>query len=239
MTESFKREPLPPEMYEGGFNHSADVIKLCIGYFGIESPAILYYPGSSTDVSFIGIDGVQTIHADLELSEIVMRGFESLGAEAHRVDVHDWQPGRQIDIVTFINPSGIDVASVLDNVQLSDRGLVIWASWGGFPPMSMTDYPAIEHVGVISVDEAGTVELDTQGLEDYFSPKDFASLTDAEQQEFSKRLANYLDQRNLKTDSSTEEAYEYLRLPDNWQLLLEMNYRFSYKKTGTFFVFQK
>ena len=234
---------VPELMYEGGFQNSSEVIKLAFEHFGITPPATVYYPGSSRDISLIGIRGVDTIHADATLDEQQIGSFALLGAEAHAVDVHEWRPNQPLDAVVFINPAGIDESRVLAASDLVDGGLVLWASWSG-RPLLLKDAASLELVGVVNCDEDGALSIDQEDLDAYFQPKNFQDLSKVERQDFIGKLEHYLKANclTLAINFSYEELYEQLlqtKHPRNLAHLEHMGYAFPYSKTGTFFIFQK
>lgn len=161
-------------MYEGGFANSSGAVKLALEHLGIAPPAVLYYPGSATDVSLIGVEGLHVIHADSALNKEMLNGFEKLGAEAHAVDVHEWQPEQQVDTVAFINPTGIDETRVLERTDLREGGAVLWAAWSGRPE-ALRNLNGLGLVGVLNATEAGDYALDTGDLEAYFVGQKVAS----------------------------------------------------------------
>lgn len=124
-------KPLPESMYRGGYLDSDKVVKQVLELFHHTENVTLYYPGSSSDISLTGIDGVRTIHADHTLTEEEIEAFASLESDAYSVDVHKWSPPREVDVVTFINASGIDPLKVLELTQVRAGGLVVWAAWWG------------------------------------------------------------------------------------------------------------
>lgn len=231
-------KPLPPGMYEGGFEYTKEAVQLAIAHFGSQPSLTLYYPGSSSDVSLAGIEGMHTIHADSELDQEAIDGFGQLGAEAHKVDVHKWKPDKDIDVVAFINPTGIDETKVLEKVHLRKGGLAIWASWSGLP-MSLKDSEDVRLVAVITPNKAVKQQIDIQDLQDYFLHKQYQDLSDDESRQFHESLYDYMNRHDLELSMTEEEMYYNLQSPENANLLFDINYKFPYKKTGTFFVFQK
>src|SRR5665213_1727310 len=242
MYERVQPSSLPPSMYEGGFANSGGVVKLALEHFGIAPPAVLYYPGSATDVSLVGIEGLRVIHADNVLDEQMLGGFALLGAEAHAVDVHTWQPDQPVDAVAFINPTGIDEERVLEHTDLKESGLVIWAFWSGQPTV-LQESEALSLVGVINYDEDGSFFIDTDDLSDYFTYKDFDDLSEEEQEDFVTKLEQYLARHDeLTAQLPPQEMYQGLLVSENPRdelHLTNMNYGFRYKKDGTFHVFQR
>ena len=242
MYERVQPSSLPSSMYEGGFANSSGVVKLALEHFGIAPPAVLYYPGSATDVSLVGIKDLHVIHADNVLDEQMLGGFGLLGAEAHEVDVHDWRPDLSVDAVAFINPTSIDEEQVLEHTDLREGGLVLWAFWSG-RPTALQDAEALSLVGVINYDEDGSFFIDTDDLSDYFAYKDFDHLSEEEREDFVTKLEQYLARHDeLTVQLSPQELYQALLVsedPRDELHLTNMNYGFPYKKDGTFYVFEK
>jgi len=113
MEHSHDITQLPPNLYEGSFAHSREALTLARELAALERPISLYYPGSSSDGSFTRLPDVHAIHVDSALDDTAIRDFEVLGAEAYRADAYTWSPAGPIDVVTLINPSGIDEDRVL------------------------------------------------------------------------------------------------------------------------------
>ena len=210
---------------------------MAIGRFGLEPPVTLYYPGSSTDASLTGIEGVHVIHVDQLLDSEAINGFRALGATAIKADVHSWTPPKPVEVVAFVNPTGIDAPRVLDNTSLKAGGLVLWASTG--LPHSLQEHPDVALKAVVEADEAGRLSVDTEDLDDYFNPKQFDDLTADEAENFREKLHQYLAQRNLSDPRALDETYRLLQLPENLYVAFEIGYHFPHKKTGTYFIYQR
>ena len=229
---------LPPNLYEGSFAHSREALTLARELAALERPISLYYPGSSSDGSFTRLPDVHAIHVDSALDDTAIRDFEVLGAEAYRADAYTWSPAEPIDVVTLINPSGIDEDRVLGMSQLRDDGIVLWASWSGVPSR-LVERKDMRLIGVISDPGEGDLTVDTEKLGDYFTRKAFTALDDSEQAFFMRRLQQYLDQYGLDLTVPAESLYEHLRAPDGRELARDMDYQPPYTKAGTFFIFRK
>jgi hypothetical protein len=229
--------PLPPGMYKGGFRDTDKVVSLAIEQFGLEPPITLYYPGSSTDISLTGIEGVDGIHVDQLLNDEAIDGFRALGATAVKEDVHYWSPPKPVEVVAFINPSGIDIHKVLDQTKLAAGGLVLWASTR--LPHALQEYSGITLKAVIKTDEKDALFVDTQGLDDYFVSKRYEELSTDEVEEFRERLDRYLARHSLSDPRTLDETYRLLQLPENRMIADEVHFYFPYKKEGSYFIYQR
>jgi len=178
----------------------------------LERPISLYYPGSSSDGSFTRLPDVRAIHVDSALDDTAIRDFEVLGAEAYRADAYTWSPAEPIDVVTLINPSGIDEDRVLGMSRLRDDGIVLWASWSGVPSR-LVERKDMRLIGVISDPGEGDLTVDTENLGDYFTRKAFTALDDSEQAFFMRRLQQYLDQYGLDLTVPAERLYTSTCVP--------------------------
>ncbi len=230
------QEPLPAEMYIGGFKRSAEAVSLALEYAGVSLPAVLYYPGSSTDASLTDIEGIYTIHSDSNFSDAGLRGFAALGSEAHRADAHTWEPPQPVDAIVFINPTGIDELQVVQAARLREDGVILWA--GGQPEELQSD-PSVGLIGVITYSDDRELAVDDTNLDDYFARKRYADLTEEEVTDFGERLQRYLTNNGLESAQPIDEVYDLLLHPDNANLVFEININLPYIKSGTFFVYRK
>jgi hypothetical protein len=175
MYERTPIEIIPGGMYEGGFANSSNAIKVALEHFGVTPPSTLYYPGSSTDISLVGIEGLRVIHADNSLDEHMIGGFALLGAEIHAVDVHVWKPDEPVDVIAFINPSEIDVPTVIKRVNLRSDGLILWAFWGG-PPTRLLNSEELDLVAVLNYDEeTDKYVINVDSLDEYKTGEKYGS----------------------------------------------------------------
>jgi hypothetical protein len=232
---------LPPEMYRGGFRDEASVIGTVIDRFGLSRPLTIYYPGSSSDVSLLDIPEAHIIHADDHLDEAMLHGFSALGAEAHNVDVHSWHPPDPVDLVAFVNPTGIAEGEVLAHTELQPRGIVLWYSWSG-RPRQLQDDQTLELVGAVTFGEEEGFSIDTGDLQDYFVHKSFGELDGDEQQSFIANVDAFMKRHGYEftEGSSYATAYSDYQAPGLQQTAREMGVgRFPYRKEGSCFIYQK
>lgn len=156
---------LPEGLMYCGFDDTAEVVDLAIAGFGLQKPLTVYYPGSGCDATLTKVEGVQVIHADLYMREEEVKGFRELGAEALKADAHKYKPSERVDIINFLNPSGIFEDEVVRQVKMSVGGLVLTRAWWRTAPEELFEMPELEPIGVILSTPDPETQMLTQTLD--------------------------------------------------------------------------
>ena len=227
---------LPEPLYDGGFSNSAEVLLASLDVFGIKRPVRVYYPGSSDDASFVGIEGVEVIHADTDLTQEGIKAFESVGSLAVKADAHDFVPEGEIDVVMFINASGIRKLDVIDVINLRRGGLILSAMWGMQPPTELVESEDLV-LAAVGVYEDGVTIISREGLGDYTTRMQFEDLDDAMQKEFCKQALDFLG-RWGQSEGLSPEIIAQSMLSKSGELFEQFADALQYRKTASFFIFK-
>jgi hypothetical protein len=227
---------VPEPLYIGGFLNSGEVLEAAIDEFWMEKPVRVYYPGSSQDASFVGIEGVEVLHVDTDLTRRDIEAFKSVGSLAVCADAHDFVPEGEFDVVLFINASGIRELDVIDIINLRRGGLILSAMWAMQPPTELVESEDLE-LAAVGVYEDGVTIISREGLEDYTTRMQFEDLDDTMQKEFCKQALDFLG-RWGQSEGLSPEIIAQSMLSKSGELFEQFADVLQYRKTASFFIFR-
>jgi len=246
--------PNPPEgFYRNNFHTKAVVAALRAFAPTVHRP-VIYYPGSSTDVSLADIPRSSVIHVDQSFTAEQVRTMDSLKLRAVAADAHAWTPGPQdlsgaaVDVVALFNPTGLDVRQVLDRAPTRDGSLVAYVSWDGVPPQLepaalAANFPELRFAGAFrSEGDDERVVMDHSTYAELYAPRRWESLSTEDRAYLDRRIeeiAPYLSLPDeMHPDERAQTVYEAVCTEPDGDLSVDMSYRLPRVGDGALLVYR-